>query len=86
MVLNVHATEVAADIAAVDDMAIGEDMCEGAFLAEFAVSLDNISYPCPDTLVADRTLVKYLHGARSVTGSSECKNGHAFPAWQAPCR
>ena len=37
----VHAVEMSTTgIAAVDDMAVGEDMGEGAFLAKFAVSLD----------------------------------------------
>jgi hypothetical protein len=38
-VWNVHAAKVTAGVSAVHDMAVGEDVGEGAFLAEFAVSL-----------------------------------------------
>lgn len=52
-------------------------------------------YNCPDSRQhvpagngtrVERTFMKYLHGACCVIGSSECENGQAFPAWQAPCR
>jgi len=39
MVGDVHAAEVTAGVSAVHDMAIGEDVSEGAFLAKLAVSL-----------------------------------------------
>lgn len=39
VVLNVHAAEVTAGVPAVHDMAVGEDVGECAFLAEFAVAL-----------------------------------------------
>lgn len=36
---NVHAAKVATGVSAVDDMAVGEDVGEGALLAKLAVSL-----------------------------------------------
>jgi hypothetical protein len=39
VVWNVHAAKVITGVSAVHDMAIGEDMGEGAFLTELAVSL-----------------------------------------------
>lgn len=40
VVWNVHAAKVCAGVSAVHDMAVGEDVGEGAFLAKLAVSLD----------------------------------------------
>lgn len=67
----------------VHDMAIGENVSECALLAELAVAL----FPSQPRLMHRvvifsqlPTFVKYLHGARSVMGSSECRNGHALPA------
>jgi len=88
LVVDVDATEVAPARVAVHDMAVGQDVGEGAFVAELAVALVCMSR-CWSGDAGDAgqpTLVKYLQGARPVTGSSECRNGHAFPAWHAPCR
>jgi LSD1 subclass zinc finger protein len=84
---DVHAAEVpaAAAIVAVHDVAVGQDVGEGAFLAELAVALRFVSNHLTNG-GGCATLVKYLQGARSVMGSSECRNGQAFPAWHAPCR
>ena len=86
LIVDVDAAKVASAHVAVHDMAVGEDVGESALVAELAVALlcvrvclSKIQRTCP-------TLVKYLQGARSVTGSSECRNGQAFPAWHAPCR
>jgi hypothetical protein len=86
-VRNVHAAEVpaAAAIVAVDDVAVGKDVSKSAFLAKLAVALRCVSRGL-EGVSGCATFVKYLQGARSVMGSSECKNGQAFPAWQAPCR
>jgi hypothetical protein len=84
---NVHATKVpaAAAVVAVHDVAVGQDVSKRAFLAKLAVSLRHVSnYQAGVSGCA--TFVKYLQGARSVMGSSECRNGQAFPAWHAPCR
>lgn len=45
LVWDVHASKVSfsAAVVAVDHMAVGQDVCEGAFLAELAVSLDIVS-------------------------------------------
>jgi len=85
---NVHAAEVTTGISAVYDMAVWKDVSEGAFLAKLAVALGE-SAVSPSSKGAGGcllTFVKYLQGARSVSGSSEWRNGQAFPAWQAPCR
>jgi hypothetical protein len=38
----VHAAKVSAGVPRVDDMAVGQDVCKGAFLAELAVALDTM--------------------------------------------
>lgn len=83
---DIHAAKVSSNIATIYDCAIGKDMGKSAFVAEFAVSLDSESVEGSSRLSRCLTLVKYLQGARSVKGSSECRNGQAFPAWQAPWR
>jgi hypothetical protein len=40
LVWYVHAAEVSAGIATIHDMAVGEDVGEGAFLAKLAITLD----------------------------------------------
>lgn len=87
LIVDVDAAEVASAHVGVDDMAIGEDVGQGALVTELAVALMRVSIcwrwgSCERRL----SLVKYLQGARSVTGSSECRNGQAFPAWHAPWR
>jgi hypothetical protein len=79
-----HAPKVSS-VVAVHDLAVGQDVSESAFLAELAVSLRlcQLWYVMSS---ASHTFVKYLQGARSVMGSSEWRNGQAFPAWHAPCR
>jgi hypothetical protein len=82
MVRNVDAAEVtSAIVVSIDHGTVGKNMGEGALGAELAVPLVLRSDSSPEkTRYRSPTLVKYLHGARSVMGSSECKNGHAFPA------
>lgn len=88
--MDVDAAEVASAHVGVDDMAVGQDVGEGALVAELAVALSMAVSGCAaeDGLAVGRrhTLVKYLQGARSVTGSSEWRNGQALPAWHAPWR
>jgi pantothenate kinase-related protein Tda10 len=40
VVRYVHAAKVTAGVPGVHDMAVGQDVCEGAFLAKLAVALD----------------------------------------------
>jgi hypothetical protein len=84
---DVHAAEVpaAAAVVAVHDVAVGKNVSKSAFLAKLAVALRCVS-SCLAGVRGCATFVKYLQGARSVMGSSECRNGQAFPAWHAPCR
>lgn len=83
--MDVDAAEVASAHVAIHDMAVGQDVGEGALVAELAVPLVCVSR-VRAVYLRTPTLVKYLQGARSVTGSSECRNGQALPAWHAPCR
>jgi hypothetical protein len=85
-VRDVDAAEVTSAHVGIHDMAVGKDVGEGAFVAKLAVALACCECVFASWYTALLTLVKYLQGARSVTGSSECRNGHAFPAWHAPCR
>jgi hypothetical protein len=88
--VNINAAEVASAHVGVDDMAVRQNMGEGALVAELAVALSMAVSRCAagDGPAVGRrhALVKYLQGARSVTGSSECRNGQALPAWHAPWR
>lgn len=86
MVLDVHAAKMATRVAAVDDLAVGQDVSEGAFLAKLAIALSRVSRCLEAGMFCFCTFVKYLQGARSVSGSSECRKGHERPAWHAPCR
>lgn len=82
----IHATKVPAGVTAVYNLAVGQDVGEGALVAKFAVSLKLQLASTGQVPAECLTFVKYLQGARSVSGSSECRNGHAFPAWHAPWR
>lgn len=87
MVRNVHAAEwprAAHEVVAVHDVAVGQDVCEGALRPELAVTLAGSGEAVAGS--GRRTFVKYLHGALSASGSSECRKGQALPAWQAPWR
>ena len=86
MVWYVHAAKMPAHVAAIYNLAIRQDMSKRAFVAKLAVALQMESAESRQNESGYGTFVKYLQGARSVSGSSECRNGQALPAWQAPCR
>jgi hypothetical protein len=81
MLIQVDTAEVTY-VVPVHNMSIGEDVGEGAFGSEFAVALCTLSEVNSriPTRIECLTFVKYLQGARSASGSSECRNGQALPA------
>lgn len=82
LVWNVHATKVpsAAAIVAIDDMTVGQDVCEGAFLAKLAVTLEYSQYTSSQSqqmqmshlceVLAGRTLRQRLVRMQERTGFS----------------
>lgn len=61
-------------------------MRKSTFRPKFAVTLILVLEELSPHIGVWLAFWKYLHGAWSDEGSTECENGHAFPAWHVPCR